>query len=384
MRKYLNALGLLWLALLDAVQAFGQGTRFHAKKLTRVPSEPSQPESAPRLEPHVARRGFISLAPAAVTLLTAPNPASADFFGGKGGADGSPVGSASLRRAVEMKRRPKPGLGPRPKLEQDFAVLLMRTSYNVADELDFVAMDQFQKDFFLFRSDEYLDYKNALEGAPMMQGDLRNAMYLDFISFAQHGTISTEMKNAKTVFDEAYSLPKKDENDDDEPLKWTTRTIRRDPTLPTNSELPAAFDAQVGDKIYAWLYDRYNLPAGGVGHLDVAPGLSPSQITAGVELILNWMKINGYMRSFEMKSSSSSTNPLGTQSFQLDIRLESPATLWSQEVLSQIGSLVGNAYEVKVILAYLRACGDIKGSLTSTRFSKEGDIRHTLTIKGFN
>ena len=87
-----------------------------------------------------------------------------------------------------------PQLAPRRKLEQDFAVLLMRSSYAAADELDFVAMDVFQKDFFMFRTSEYSDYLDALQGAPMMQGDLRDIKYLDFISFAQHDTISSEVR----------------------------------------------------------------------------------------------------------------------------------------------------------------------------------------------
>jgi hypothetical protein len=49
-------------------------------------------------------------------------------------------------------------------------VLLMRTSYAVVDDLDFVAMDGFQKAFFLFRQAEYLDYLAQLQGAPMAQG----------------------------------------------------------------------------------------------------------------------------------------------------------------------------------------------------------------------
>ena len=36
--------------------------------------------------------------------------------------------------------RPKPPKALRPKLDQDFAVLLMRSSYNALDELDCVAM----------------------------------------------------------------------------------------------------------------------------------------------------------------------------------------------------------------------------------------------------
>jgi hypothetical protein len=36
-----------------------------------------------------------------------------------------------------------------------------------------------------------------------LTGDLRDPKYLDFISFAQHDTISTCMQNAPYVFDEA-------------------------------------------------------------------------------------------------------------------------------------------------------------------------------------
>jgi hypothetical protein len=41
----------------------------------------------------------------------------------------------------------------RKKLNIDFAVLLMQSSHNALDQLDCVAMDQFQRDFFLLVSD---------------------------------------------------------------------------------------------------------------------------------------------------------------------------------------------------------------------------------------
>ena len=104
-----------------------------------------------------------------------------------------PASLAAVQRALELKRRPEPQRAPRRKLEQDFAVLLMRSSYGAADELDFVAMDQFQKEFFLFRQDEYPDYLESLQGAPMMQGDLRDIKYLDFISFAYDCTTCSTM-----------------------------------------------------------------------------------------------------------------------------------------------------------------------------------------------
>jgi hypothetical protein len=70
---------------------------------------------------------------------------------------------------MELRSRPKPYTGQRDRLEKDMAVLLMRTSYQVrrrngrrclcmcmvkgqrgvqvADDLDFIPMDRFQKNF---------------------------------------------------------------------------------------------------------------------------------------------------------------------------------------------------------------------------------------------
>lgn len=53
---------------------------------------------------------------------------------------------------------PAPVRLPRPPIVRDFAVLLMRSSYEVSDELDFVPMDQFQREFFLFRAEQYEKY----------------------------------------------------------------------------------------------------------------------------------------------------------------------------------------------------------------------------------
>lgn len=54
-------------------------------------------------------------------------------------------------QVVRRWLRPKPPRVLRPRLSKDFAVLLMRSSYNALDELDCVPMDQFQRDFFLIR-----------------------------------------------------------------------------------------------------------------------------------------------------------------------------------------------------------------------------------------
>lgn len=39
-----------------------------------------------------------------------------------------------------------------------FAVLMMRSCYDAVDDLNFVPMDKFQKDFFLLRQNEWEKY----------------------------------------------------------------------------------------------------------------------------------------------------------------------------------------------------------------------------------
>lgn len=74
--------------------------------------------------------------------------------------------------------RPKPPKILRPRIDQDFAVLLMRSSYNVLDDLDCVAMDQFQRDFFIIRQAEYEPYVQELGVGFVKQGDLADPYYV--------------------------------------------------------------------------------------------------------------------------------------------------------------------------------------------------------------
>lgn len=68
-----------------------------------------------------------------------------------GGGNDGPTYFKWLGRQVELKLRPQPYQGLRLKIDKELAVLLMRSSYEIADELDFVPMNDFQKDFFTFR-----------------------------------------------------------------------------------------------------------------------------------------------------------------------------------------------------------------------------------------
>ena len=85
-------------------------------------------------------------------------------------------------------------------MDLPFAVQMMRSSYGVADDLDFVPMDEFQRTFFLFRQDEWEDYRNVHPN--VMQGDLAEALYFDFISFAQYAVIADKMRRGMQIFEE--------------------------------------------------------------------------------------------------------------------------------------------------------------------------------------
>jgi len=150
--------------------------------------------------------------------------------------------------------RPKPPRVLRQKLDKDFAVLLMRSSYKVLDELDCVPMDQFQRDFFLLRQAEYEPYVKALGPGMVQQGDLTDPYYFDFISFAQYLAINREISlDPPYVFEERQ--PEDDDSDTDEPQRFVTKVVRRDRSI-TNDMLADEHSRRVGALILKHFDER--------------------------------------------------------------------------------------------------------------------------------
>lgn len=155
----------------------------------------------------------------------------------------------SLLVVAKRKFRPKPPKLLRRRLSQDFAVLLMRSSYNALDELDCVAMDQFQRDFFLIRSSEYETYTNALGNGLVQQGDLTDPYYFDFISFVQYKTINRELtENPPYVFEEQQLITEGAAEDEAGRARFVPVVVKRDPGL-TNAMLVPTHASKVGAKI---------------------------------------------------------------------------------------------------------------------------------------
>ncbi|CAM9208202.1 unnamed protein product, partial [Phaeothamnion confervicola] len=183
------------------------------------------------------------------------------------------------KRQLELRSRPPHVRAPRARIELPFAVLLMRSSYQVADELDYAPMDEFQRLFFLFRQREWLDYKNAHPGS-LIQGDLANPEYFDFISFAQYATIADCMSAGQQIFVEKVGA------------SGERQTVQRSPALADNAQLPAEHAARVGDRILAFLQETYGENAPLVLE---RPGMAA--LAENVEKILSLFRLNFFMSS---------------------------------------------------------------------------------------
>jgi len=270
----------------------------------------------------------------------------------------------------ERNRRSKPTKTLRPNLNMDFAVLLMRSSYNAIDDLDCVPMDQFQKDFFLIRQAEYLPYTNALGPGLVKQGQLDDPLYFDFISFAQYAAISRDItQNPQVVFEELQPEEEFTKNGTFIQQRFVTNVVRRDSSLMDNNLLPIRFDEIVGGKII----DRI---------IGETPSAFPSSITDGskpnVNVVLLSMKqlvktFLGYGFAFsgkvEMTPSSNGAAP-GTE---FVITLSAPATLWSGRALQQRKAKPCNDFILKASKVLLKKAGYGKVS-TSLKYTNAQEI----------
>jgi hypothetical protein len=145
MSRYLAMRVLLLCSLLCVSNAFlGTGIETKTKKLTLTMNsgDSDQGESSSSRRELLSRVGSLSL----IGIIAQRNPAYA-------AAPITVAETGNLGALTQRALRSKPPKVLRKKLNIDFAVLLMQSSYNALDQLDCVAMDQFQRDFFILVSD---------------------------------------------------------------------------------------------------------------------------------------------------------------------------------------------------------------------------------------
>lgn len=221
--------------------------------------------------------------------------------------------------------RSKPPKVLRPRMDQDFAVLLMRSSYNVLDELDVVAMDQFQRDFFLIRQAEYQPYVNLLGAGFVKQGDLADPYYFDFINFAQYKAINREITmDPAFVFEEKQPV----EVPEGEPQKFVSKVVRRDSSI-TNDMLPSEHSTRVGKRILERFDTLFGGTKSGLPEYSSNGRASTLELHAALDQLVKLFLLNGF--AWDGKVSLISQDAKGKLQFCLE--LMSPATIWGGQAL---------------------------------------------------
>ncbi len=277
----------------------------------------------------------------------------------------------SVFAMAKRKLRPKPPRLLRRKMSQDFAVLLMRASYNALDDMDCVAMDQFQRDFFLIRVAEYQTYTKQLGDGMVKQGELTDPYYFDFISFAQYKTINREVtQDPPYVFEEQQippegsDIPQMKENGT---ARFIPVIVKRDPKL-TNALLVPTHTSLVGATILDKLESNFGETELKIPKFSEKP--DPLSLLAGLKAIVNIFLVNGYAFRGEVIATS-------PQNFA--ISLNAPANLWSGKVLQLEKDPLDNDFLSKTLQEYIKRCGY---ETTKTTIKYEGnDEELTISIR---
>lgn len=235
----------------------------------------------------------------------------------------------SISRVVNPP--PAPVVLARRTLDKDFAVSLMRTGYNVVDDLDFVAMDDFQKQFFDIRSKEWEKFIKTNLG--MRQGILTDPRYFDFISYAQMLTIQFFIRDPRVIFEERYG---------DENGHWYTRVVRRDLSrLATSRDILQAWRIQVGESIYNRIQNTFNSP-------QIVSNGDSEAILRGIRDIYNYIEICGFCLQVNVAENGGGNS--------LSVEMIAPCILWGAKALKRLRS-VPNDYDCYAVEAFCQASG---------------------------
>lgn len=278
---------------------------------------------------------------------------------------------------IERKLRKPPPKVLRQNLNLEFAVLLMRSSYNAVDELDFVAMDQFQRDFFLIRQAEYLPYVNELGPGLVRQGELVDPYYFDFISFAQYATIFREMSvDPAFVFEEQQ--PVLVGEGEDEHQIFVSKVIRRDPSV-DNSMLPRLHDEIVGTQILNGLNEKFGNTASAIPSILEGSRPDASTLLRAIQQLVNLFVISGFAYDGKVVLKKEPTNVITGSGAQFEITLNAPATLWSSKALTAKRANPINDFVLKTAKVLISRAG-YKVSTSSLTYTNTQEISNFTII----
>ena len=238
---------------------------------------------------------------------------------------------------------PSPKKVPRQKLDLDFAVLLTRSSYVEAAQLDIGPVNQLERDMYLVRTSEYQPYRKSVES--VQQGDLTDPAYFDYMSFVQYSTINRALKDPERE----YEQPEQITDAEGMPSSTESKTVLVKRTLPDELLVPTHED-RVGKTAYDFLNDRFAATPIALPQFDTRP--DATQVQEALTKLVNLFVISGL--AWEGKAELVQTKG-GKSSFLLT--LNNPATLWSAQCLAKQNAPLRNDYLLKTARYYVKCMG---------------------------
>ena len=204
--------------------------------------------------------------------------------------------------------------------------------------------------------------------------------YFDFISFAQYATISQEISDPQSIFEEQQPIDDDKLNDagndsDDNnnnnsesmPQRFNTVIVRRDTTI-MKSELPKRHSQLVGKAILDTLNEKFGTTASAIPQLE--SNGSPTVLLASIKQLVNLFVISGFAwdgnasilmlpgaggkTKKDNDDDKRASSAVGTQ---FVITFTSPSTLWSGQSLKSQNAILKNDFAYKTICELLSRAG---------------------------
>lgn len=312
-----------------------------------------------RIDPSTStsRRGFLSNAGATASLAVGgalssaiafkpPNAAHAVVpITDKDAESGNIIGSGGM--SPRKVRPPSKDKVPRQNLALDFAVMLTRSSYIEAAQLEIIPVNQLERDLYLVRTAEYQPYVKAAAASNsgstvVRQGDLTDPYYFDFMSGVQYMTINRAMHDPEKDYDQLEPIM----NDDGtQSTNFNKVSIHR--ALPDEMLIPT-YDARVGSTILSYMKDTYKGSGIGLPHID-EPRPGNTALLETFSQLIKLFLINGF--AWEGKVDLVSSSSTSTFCFNL----QNPATVWSSQIVAK--SPVRNDFLRKTVVQLVKSMG---------------------------
>lgn len=246
---------------------------------------------------------------------------------------------------------------PRGRLDRRLAVLLLRSSYEVVDELDATPMDGFQRDFWLERQGTQQAYNDMYPGASASafsrQGDLTDPLWFDFVCAAQSVVIERSFRASEAVFEEAQGAD------------GTRAVVRRDPSL-DRRRLAGAYAERLGARLVAALgpggWDDNGEVALFGGPAPPARGADGAALLAGVRALAGTLVAHGYCFAASVEPAAAAAAeaavaapPGGPAPLSFALRLDGASNLYSAAARARASP--PPALAEFAVAAFLRASG---------------------------